>query len=315
MTGPVICNQVSPELTGPLAAHPSKPKVIECFDTRTPWNIPAEAEILVTRFFEAWPTAPKVAPDLPRLRFVQTFSAGVEAYPDWLLRDRLVSCGRGLTSDQIAEYVMAAIMRVEKDIESFRVSKASDWRSRPMGRLSGRRLGLLGFGAIGQAIMRRAQAFDMVVSAVRRSAWADTPPGLQACSSAEELFASCDHLVLAMPVTAQTRGMVNRELLSCAKPGLHLINISRGALLDQEALIAALDAGEISSATLDVMTPEPPPEGHPLLGRPDVFVTPHISYAGGISELDKFCARILANLDAYIEGRPLAEQVDFQRGY
>lgn len=315
MTGPVICNQISPELTAALASHPSKPTVVERFDRTIPWDIPPEAEILVTRLYDAWAAAPEHGPDLPSLRWVQTFSAGVEGYPDWLLRDRLVSCGRGLTSDQIAEYVMAAIMRVEKDMEGFRVRSATDWRNRPTGRLAGRSLGLLGFGAIGQAITRRARAFDMKVSAVRRSTWTASPIGVTPCASPEALFAGSDHLVLALPLTAETQGLVDRALLAHARPGLHLINVSRGGLLDQDALVTALDAGEISSATLDVITPEPPADDHPLLGRDDVFLTPHISYAGGIGEVEMFFARVLANLDAYLEGRPLSEQVDPERGY
>lgn len=315
MTGPVICNQVSPELTEPLAAHPSKPRVLERFDKQAPWDIPPETEILVTRLYDSWGAALERDPVLPKLRYVQTFSAGVEGYPDWLLRGRIVSCGRGLASDQIAEYVMAAIMRAEKDLEGFRVRTAADWRNRPMGRLAGRTVGLLGYGSIGQAVTRRARAFDMEVRAVRRSAWAEVPPGVVPCASPEALFAASDHLVLAVPLTAETRGLVDRTLLARAKRGLHLINVSRGGLVDQDALARALDAGELSSATLDVMTPEPPPDDHPLFGRGDVFLTPHIAYAGGIGEMEKFRARVLANLDAYLEGRPLSEQVDMERGY
>jgi phosphoglycerate dehydrogenase-like enzyme len=315
MKGPVICNQISSSLTPVLLAHSSRPHVIECFDRLSPWVISAETEILITRLYDAWSAAPTNGPALPKLRYVQTYSAGVEGYPDWLLHDRIVSCGRGLTSDQIAEYAMAAIIRVEKNMESFRVLSASDWRNRPMGRLAGRTLGLLGYGSIGQAIARRAIAFDMEVIAFRRGQWVDPPKGLTPCDTPRALFARSDHVVLALPLTVETRGIVEPSLLAHSKPGLHLINVSRGGLIDQDALVSALEDGRLSSATLDVITPEPPADDHPLLNRNDVFVTPHIAYAGGIQEMEKFQARILNNLDAYLEGRPLREQVDIGRGY
>ncbi|WP_047462531.1 NAD(P)-dependent oxidoreductase [Rhizobium rhizogenes] len=315
MPGPVICNQVDPCLTELLASHPSNPKVIERLDRLTPWDIPPETEILVTRLYDSWSGAPQSGRDLPGLRWIQTYSAGVEGYPRWLTQDRLVSCGRGLASVQISEYVMAAIMRVEKDFEGVRVRAASDWINRPMGRLAGRSLGLLGYGSIGRAIARRALAFDMNVQAYRRGPWREADADIKHCQSPEALIAGCDHLVLALPLTDETRGLVGDTLLSRAKIGLHLINISRGAVLDQQALIKALDARFLSCATLDVTVPEPLPENSPLLSRQDIFITPHISYAGGRGEMEMFGARLFNNLGAYLDGRHLEEQVDMSRGY
>lgn len=314
MRGPVIVNQISAELGAAIARHPSQPQVIDSLDKSQPWDIPAEAEILLTRAFSAWADAPADLPARPSLRWVQTLSAGVEGYPAWLMEGRQVTCGRGLNSGPIAEYVLAAMLGLEKRLDTCRVRRAEDWRDGTMGTLIGKQLGLLGYGSIGQEIARRAHAFDMEVLALRRGPWDATDPYAQPAASAEALFASSDYLVLATPLTPQTRGMVDAALLAHAKPGLHLINISRGGVLDEAALIAALDAGRLSGATLDVTMTEPLPEGDPLLGREDIFITPHISYLGGTPGA-RLQRKFLANLDAYLEGRPLSDLVDPARGY
>ncbi|MGR3376724.1 NAD(P)-dependent oxidoreductase [Salipiger abyssi] len=314
MPGPVIVNHLSAEVGEALSQHPSGPTVIARPGAERPWEIPQEAEILLTGAFEAWKQAPDIGPDLPNLRWVQTFSAGVEGYPDWLKQGRLVSCGRGLTSGAIAEYVMAAMLRVEKPLDTRRVRCRDDWRDVPLGGLDGKRLGLLGYGSIGQAIARRAAAFGMEVLALRRGGWDESEPHARPAASAGALIGAVDYLVVATPLTPQTEGMVNAALLSQARPGLHLINISRGRIVDQEALLAALDAGTLSGATLDVTTPEPLPDGHPLLARDDVLITPHISYTGGAARA-RFIEKLLANLDAYLAGTPLRDVVEPGRGY
>ena len=127
-------------------------------------------------------------------------------------------------------------------------------------------------------------------------------------------MAASDHLVLALPLTEETRGVVNAEMLATAKPGLHLINVARGPLIDQEALVAALDAGTIAAATLDVATPEPLPAGHPFYSHPAIRLTPHVS---GMSEdnEDRLTARLLDNLDRFLEGKPVPGIVDPVRRY
>src|SRR5690606_11871055 len=141
-------------------------------------------------------------------------------------------------------------------------------------------LGIAGYGAIGREVAKRAQALGMDVLALRRGGAAVAPDtGVRAVASVEDLLGASDHVVLALPITPQTRHCINARSLAHAKPGLHLVNIARGALVDQPALLQALDSGRLSGATLDVTDPEPLPEGHALYHHPRVHLTPHVSWA------------------------------------
>ena len=139
-------------------------------------------------------------------------------------------------------------------------------------------------------------------------------PGVERADDLRQLFAGSDHLVLAAPLTPATRGLIDRQVLSDARPGLHLINIARGGLLDQQALLEALDSGLIGRASLDVTDPEPLPLGHPLYDHPRVFLSPHTS---AISEegYPAFLEAFIANFHRYREQTPLTNLVDTARGY
>lgn len=138
--------------------------------------------------------------------------------------------------------------------------------------------------------------------------------GVQAVGSIEQLLAASDHLVLALPITAQTYHLINVATLAHARPGLHLVNIARGALVDQQALLQALDAGRLSGATLDVTDPEPLPDGHPLYHHPRVRITPHVSWAAqGAAEVT--ARKFVGNLQRFVAGLPLHDVVDRERGY
>jgi phosphoglycerate dehydrogenase-like enzyme len=245
---------------------------------------------------------------------VQTESAGVDIYPEALKRDCVMTCGRGLTAVPIAEFVLAAMLRREKKLEETRARAEADWTRPAIGTLYRRKLGLIGFGALGQAIVHRARAFGMDIIINRRGAWTEVPDGVTPYASASEVAAKADHLVIAAPLTPETQGMVDAQFLAQAKAGLHLINISRGALVDQQALVDALDAGRLDYATLDVTTPEPLPDGHPLYLHPKVFISPHISWMSG-EKSGLFLERLLKNLDAYLRDEPLEYLVDPHRGY
>lgn len=258
---PVIVNQLSAEFGKILSQHRSHPVVIDNPSPAEPWRIPAEAEILVTGSFPGWRETPRDWQFPDALKWIQTQSTGVEVFPIDLMQDRMLTTGRGINAVPIAEFVFAAILRVEKRLEVTRARSQSDWRLHDIGRLHGKTLGLVGYGSIGQAIARRAHAFDMTVLVNRRTPWKGDV-GIVACADVSEVFAAADHLVVAAPLTPETVGMIGEALLSQAKPGLHFINVSRGGLVDQDALIAALGTGRIGCATLDVTSPEPLPDGH-----------------------------------------------------
>ncbi|TWH75932.1 phosphoglycerate dehydrogenase-like enzyme [Azomonas agilis] len=247
-----------------------------------------------------------------QVQWTQLSSAGIDAYPKWLFQ-RPVASAQGTATEAIVEYVLAAIFSATKRIPELWV-KDSRWSFIPQTPVRGSTLGILGFGSIGQHLAEQAQHLGMQVIASRRSKQLIELAGVETAASLEELFARADHLVIAAPLTEETRGLVGRALLAHAKPGQHLINIARGPLLDHSALLEALDSERLGLATLDVTDPEPLPDGHPLYLHPRVRISPHTS---GISTLGqrRIAERFLDNLQRFKTGQPLLYPVDRQRGY
>lgn len=238
------------------------------------------------------------------LRWLQLPAAGVDGYPRWFLDAPAVSTGLGVNAVPIAEYVLAVILAHEKNIPGLWVDSREAWKTKLLGTLAGRTIGLLGVGNIGREIARRARAFDMRVIAHRRRPEAPLPPDVDRVVPVEELFASADHIVLAIPANDATRGMVNAALLARCKPTAHLVNVGRGALIDTPALLAALDAGRPALATLDVTFPEPPVAGDPLYTHPRVRLSPHVSFSSPTS-LERLVDRFVQNLGRWRAGEPL----------
>jgi phosphoglycerate dehydrogenase-like enzyme len=249
-----------------------------------------------------------------RLRWVQLISVGADGYPAWLFDGPVVTCARGPSAAPIAEYVIGAIFAAAKRFPDLFVHRHEDWRQNSLGRVAGSTLGIIGFGAIGQAIARRALALEMRVLALRRT---DAPLGVAGVERAPDLasiLARSDHVVLAMPATDATRGLINRESLLAAKPGLHLINIARGCLIETDAIIPALEAGLLSRVTLDTTEPEPLPAGHPLYTHRSVFLTPHSSMSTP-DIIGTLADKLADNLIRFRRGERLADVVDPVLGY
>ena len=313
---PLIVNQIGPEVTAALSAHPARPLVREVAPDREPWLV-SDADVLITGPHPAWLDAPDAGPSgwPGRLRWVQTASAGIDWMPRWMLDGPVVTCGRGHSAVPIAEYVLTAMLLHEKRLDAISIRSRDDWTRHALGTLDGRTLGLAGYGAIGRAVAVRARAFGMQVAAWRRSAWAeDEAPGVSRVGSLAELASISDHLVLALPLTGATRHCVDHAVFEAARPGLHLVNIARGGLLDQAALLTALDKGRLGFATLDVTDPEPLPDGHPIYVHPRIRLTPHVSWSGHGTRT-RLTEQILGNLTAYARGETLRDVVDPARGY
>lgn len=249
-----------------------------------------------------------------RVRWVQLASVGIDYYPPWLFQGPVVTSARGTASDAIAEYVLAAIFSAAKRIPDIWLGDALDWRRQSLGLVKDTTLGLYGFGSIGQAVAQRALALGVKVIALRRSATPFEIAGVEAVADLATLLARADHLVLAAPSTPETHHAINAAALAHAKPNLHLINIARGNLVDHAALQAALDAGGLALATLDVTEPEPLPPGHAFYTHPRVRLSSHISPSTDAivpALIDKF----LHNLRHFRAGAPLTDVVDTRRGY
>lgn len=252
------------------------------------------------------------------LRWVQLASVGIDNYPRWLLDAPLVTTANGTSSEAIAEFALACILAANKSLPERWIASADEWRLSAAPPLRGSVLGLVGFGGIGRALATKALALGMRVVALRRSgAPVDGAGGVEAARDIADLFARADHVVLAAPGTAQTRHIVNGEVLRQAKPGLHLVNVARGSLVDQAALLEALDEGLLARASLDVTEPEPLPAGHAFYTHPRVRLSPHTS-AISAAQQDALVEKFLGNLDRFRAGLPLEDVVDaarIARGY
>lgn len=279
-----------------------------------PRHLPEEAEVLVAQPMWQALATPTPAGWPHRVRWVQLAAVGVDGYPRWLLETTPVSAARGTASLVIAEYVLAALFAAAKDLPGLWVHDAAQWRLRPTGSLAGATLGLYGWGSIAQAVAARAQALGMSVLAVRRSNAPFGLPGVERAANLGQLLRRSDHLVLAAPATPDTRHVIDRASLAHARPGLHLVNVARGSLVDQQALLEALNEGRLARATLDVTEPEPLPTGHPLYAHPRVFISPHTSAISPATQ-DALAALLVRNLHRHARGEALEHAYDPQRGY
>ncbi|MBA2280167.1 MAG: hydroxyacid dehydrogenase, partial [Acidimicrobiia bacterium] len=139
-------------------------------------------------------------------------------------------------------------------------------------------------------------------------------PGIEVVTALPDLLTAADHVVLAAPATPETHHLLDAAAFAAMKPGVHVVNVSRGSLVDQDALLAALDAGQVARASLDTVEPEPLPAGHPLYAHPGVRLSPHVSWSAPGSIMQTF-AHFYENMRAHRAGRPLAGVVDTAAGY
>jgi phosphoglycerate dehydrogenase-like enzyme len=254
---------------------------------------------------------------LPTVRWVHVLGAGIDAFPLDQLGDRVLTCSKGATSVPIAEYVLAVMLAFEKQLpEQWLSEPPAEWnmpRGGQLGGLAGATLGLVGVGAIGGEVAKRALAFDMQVVAHRRSSTPMPLPEIEA-GSLEEVLARADHLVITAPATPDTYHLIGEDTLELVKPGVHLVNIARGTLVDSDALIAALDDGRVARASLDVAEGEPLAAGHPLYSHPGVRLTPHLSNSSSRTA-NRTVQIFNENLARWRGGAELAGVVDPAVGY
>jgi phosphoglycerate dehydrogenase-like enzyme len=251
----------------------------------------------------------------PDVRWVHVLGAGVDRFPLEAIGDRTLTCSRGAAAPAIAEFVLATMLAFEKQLPDVWITEPPEhWGAAGLGGLRGRTVGLVGFGAIGTEVARRAQAFDSKVVAFRRTATPPSQPGVEVTASLHDLLARSDHVVVAAPATAATRHLLDDAAFGAIKPGAHLINVARGELVDQEALVRALDDGRVARASLDVTDPEPLPPGHALYAHPRVRVSPHISWSSS-DTIFRTIEMFAENLRRYDAGEALEGIVDVEAGY
>ena len=306
-----VLSQVRAVLTAPVAALPEVDVVPIASDGELP--VDAAGDVLLTY---PWASANIGAVLARGVRWVHVLGTGVDAFPFQMLTDQLLTCSRGGSALPIAEWVLAVMLAFEKRLPEAWIARPPDdgWGRGRRGTLSEKQLGIVGLGAIGTAVAHLALPFGMRVCAVRRTRAPSAVPGIDIVDDLATLVAGADHVVIAAAATPATQRMFSRELFARVRPGLHLVNIARGALVDQDALRAALDDGRVAMASLDAVDPEPLPEGHWMYSHPRVRLSPHVSWqmpgAG-----DRLMECFIDNLRRYRAGEPLLGVVDRAAGY
>jgi phosphoglycerate dehydrogenase-like enzyme len=241
-------------------------------------------------------------------------TTGVDFYPRWMIKSTPMCCARGVASEEIAEYVIAAILAQAKNLDAIRARSLADWKPITLGRVQGSTVGIVGLGSIGSAVAKRALALGARVIAVRKRPLPSPVPGVTILDSLVDLVEVSDHIVLAVPATDETFALFDGKLLANVKQGAHLINVARGTVLDQTALMNQLEDGSLAYATLDVTEPEPLPEGHPIYTHPKIRLTPHVASVHP-TVVQALYEKIADNLERHLRGDALHDQVDPILGY
>jgi len=262
-----------------------------------------------------------VASVAPRLRWVQAVGVGTGQLQSAGLSAagiRLTSAA-GTSGVSIAEFVLARLLEEAKRLREIDAAQQRhEWEPLYGNQLAGRALGLIGLGAINAAVAARAKAFGMRVLATRRSA----QPGATAPDVDEvyptarlhDLLAQCDTVVAAVPETPETRGLMDEAAFGAMRRGSFFCNVGRGSLVDEAALVGALTSGHLRGAALDVASVEPLPASNPLWDAPNLYLSPHCSAAPQALFVNLH-QLFRDNLDRYLAGEPLRNEVDLARGY
>jgi phosphoglycerate dehydrogenase-like enzyme len=254
-----------------------------------------------------------------KLKFIQSISAGTDHYDKGLLRAhgiRLASAA-GVNAQAVAEHAMALILALSRRLPEARDNQhARHWRgmigdlAKREDQLTGKTLLIVGMGRIGSRLARLAKAFDMRVIATKRdpAAGAAGADAVYGNARLRELLGQADIVALACPLTPETENLIDAAALAAMKPAAHLVNVARGRVVDQPALIGALQERRIAAAALDVTSEEPLPAASPLWSLPNVLITPHTAgetraYEDGVIDI------LLENLEHLWRGEPLRNEV------
>ncbi|MBI3158980.1 MAG: D-2-hydroxyacid dehydrogenase [Chloroflexi bacterium] len=315
---------VSPRLL--VTHHPTRP------GEAVPGPIWAPTEVLFTN--RAFPEAS----ECPNLRWVQYYLAGVDGLmdqPALQSEDVRVTTMSGANASQTAEHALALLLALGHNLPGFLAMQGrAEWLPsrgdhHPV-ELRGSTVGIVGYGSIGRQLARLLTQVGAVVLASKRDLMHLEDSGYQPEGQGDpqgeyftrlyppqalrSMFKVCDFVVVTAPLTPETRGLVGRKELAALKPGAFLVDVSRGGVVDSDALLAALQGDQLAGAALDVFPEEPLPADSPFWSLPNVLLTPHVA---GVS--DHYARRavdlFIANLHHYLEDRPLFNLVDPARGY
>jgi phosphoglycerate dehydrogenase-like enzyme len=256
---------------------------------------------------------------LTRLRWIHAGSAGVERvlFPELAASDVVLTNSRYIFDEALAEYTIGLMLTLSKDLyTTFKYQTEHRWVQRESETLSGKTVVMVGVGPIARRTAQLARAFGMSVRGIGRTARTGDPDfgDIGAPEELPALLAEADYVVMVLPGTPQTAGMVGAAELGVLKPAARLVNLGRGSTLDQDALCTMLRQGRLAGAALDVMSPEPLPADSPLWDVPNLVISPHMSgdHTGWQRDIADLFTR---NLDRFQRGEPLLNVVDKRLGY
>jgi len=264
----------------------------------------------------AWTLSDDILAALPRLEVLFSIGAGI----DQLALDKLSAGVRvvrmiepGIT-DTMSDYVSMAVLALHRNLPfHIAAQRAGKWSWRDVPPARERSVGIMGLGELGKAALAALAPHGFQLSGWSRSR--HNIEGVRCYGGVDELpqfLAGADIIVCVLPLTDHTRGILCRKTFAMMRRGASLVNAARGGHLVQDDLLDALEAGQLSAATLDVASPEPLPEGHPFYTHPSILLTPHVA---GITRTDSAVAALIENLRRELKGLPLIGEVDLRRGY
>lgn len=238
--------------------------------------------------------------EMPNLAVLQAASAGTDWLKPWVPDGVTLCNARGTRDIAVAEWVLAAVLCMEKSLIDLAGRQARhEWRTEMLSELAGKRAVIVGYGSIGRRAATMLEAVGIRVTGVASTA----RPGAHGVEDLAELLPNSDIVVLLVPLTADTRGLFDERMLSRMRPGALLVNASRGPVVDSAALLEQLNAGRIRAA-LDVTDPEPLPAGHMLWDAPGLLITPHL--AGDSPQAEERVYRLIGDqIRRYAQGEPL----------
>jgi len=260
-------------------------------------------------------------PKAKSLRWLHSTAAGADMlmYPEMVASDVVLTGEKGLVGDHLSDHAFALLLALTRQLKR-QILEAPKWiraEVRPhMLELSGFRLGVVGLGGTGRAVARRAKAFGMDVIAVDSEKVEQVPEvsELQGMDRFHDFLGRCNVVVVCCPLTKETRGLFNDAAFAAMQPSSYIVNVTRGPIIDDQALLRALESGKIAGAGLDVVPQEPLPAEHPFWKHPSVVLTPHTAGASQF-RARRNVRRFIENIKHYRAGEALEGEIDKNKGY
>jgi phosphoglycerate dehydrogenase-like enzyme len=314
-------------LGNPTAEHlkllerlPDTARLIATADEEKALSVVPEIDVIVCDMGKAG-LLRKLLPHAKKLRWIHSVSAGVESllFPEMLAHPATLTNGRGAYKRALAEFVIAGAMYFAKNMPRLLADqKAGKWEQFYMEELYGKTMGIVGYGEIGRASAEKAKAFGMKVLALRRRPELSSSDPLvdrvYTHADLHEMLALCDYIVVAAPNAPGTQGLIGEAEFAVMKSNAVIMNVGRGPVIVESAMIQALSTGKIRGAALDVFDVEPLPAGHPLFTLPNVLLCPH-SADRVTGWLETAIEVFLCNFQRFEKGEELMNVVDKKAGY